>query len=324
MSWVGPAAAAGASIVGGLIGAKGAKKAAKAQARSQQQALALQQQMYLTNLGINEPWRATGQGALNTLARLYGQPYQDYQPLQQLTSGLTAGNTAGTPHFGAKDIVRMLRSGMSVAEVAKLGALKLGKSGKRVKYLAQSGLSPEEIKMLQGGPSSFAAPPAPVNNLPTGGQAPAGPDMSVFTNSPGYQFRRSEGQRDIGNSFAARGGAFGGDALRALTDFNQNLASEDFYDFVNQQNIMAGYGQRSAENAGQYGQNFANAGSNAYSNMGNARASGIANQYNMLGQGLSGAANAFGNYWDNRTLPSITPPRFQFATDPRTLPIYGT
>lgn len=305
MSWVAPAISGVGSLVGGLLGSSGAKKASKAQARAQQQALALQQQMYMANLGLNEPWRATGQGALNTLARLYGQPYQDYQPLQQLTSGLTAGNTAGTPHFGAKDIVKMLKSGMSVEQVAKLGALKLGKSGKRVNYLSQYGLSPDEIKMLQGGPSSFAAPPAPVNNLPTGGST-AGPDMSVFTNSPGYQFRRDEGQRDIGNSFAARGGAFGGDALRALTDFNQNLASEDFYSFVNQMNNMAGLGQTAAGQAGQYGQNFANQGSNALQNMGNARASGIANQYNMLGQGIGGAANAFGNWWDNRR-PSAPP-----------------
>ena len=300
MSWVAPAISGVGSLVGGLLGSSGAKKAAKAQTRAQQQALALQQQMYMANLGLNEPWRATGQGSLNTLARLYGQPYQDYQPLSEITSGITAGNTAGTPRFGAKDVVKMLKSGMSVEQVAKMGALKLGKSGKRVNYLAQYGLSPEQIKMIQGGPSSFAAPPAPVNNLPTGGQAPAGPDMSVFFNSPGYQFRRDEGLRDIGNSFAARGGAFGGDALRGITDFNQNLASEDFYNFVNQMNNMAGLGQTAAGNAAQYGQNFANQGSNALQNMGNARASGIANQYNMIGQGIGGAANAFGNWWDNR------------------------
>lgn len=315
MAWA-PAIAAGADLLGGALGAIGANKASKAQKKALEKQLALQTQMYYANLGINEPWRATGQGANNALARLYGLPYQDYQPAAQIAQQADVGGGPGVK-LKAKDVVRMMKSGMSLEDISKLGRLQ--DKSKTVKYLANRGYTADQIKMLQAGPQQYATG-APVNNLAQAGQAPVGPDMSVFTNSPGYQFRRDEGQRDIGNSFAARGGAFGGNALRALTDFNQNLASEDFYNFVNQMNIMSGRGGQASQNATDIGQNYANQAGNNLMNQGNARASGIANQYNMLGAGLSGAGNAFGNWWDNRP-GSIVPPQFQFATDPRTLPI---
>ncbi|MCH8931151.1 MAG: hypothetical protein IIA98_09600, partial [Proteobacteria bacterium] len=73
-----------------------------------------------------------------------------------------------------------------------------------------------------------------LNNLSTG-------DFSSFQASPGFEFRRSEGTRDIGNVFAARGG--GGNAMKALVDFNQRLASDEFNNFFNQQLALAGRGQ---------------------------------------------------------------------------------
>ena len=318
MAWVAPAIAAGGDILGGALGAIGANKASKAQKKALEKQLALQTQMYYANLGINEPWRATGQGANNALARLYGLPYQDYQTATQIARGADVGGGPGVK-LKAKDVVRMMQSGMSIEDISKLGRLQ--DKSKTVKYLAKRGYTADQIKTLQQG--GQYAQEAPVNNLTGGaaGNAPAGPDMSVFTNSPGYQFRRDEGQRDIGNSFAARGGAFGGNALRALTDFNQNRASEDFYNFVNQMNIMSGRGGQAAQNATDIGQNFSNQAGNNLMNQGNARASGIAGQYNMIGAGLSGAGNALGNWWDNRPNTNIIPPQFQFAADPRTLPI---
>ena len=42
-----------------------------------------------------------------------------------------------------------------------------------------------------------------------------------FYASADYAFRRSEGERGIGSSFAARGGAYSGRAMKALADYNQ-------------------------------------------------------------------------------------------------------
>lgn len=71
-------------------------------------------------------------------------------------------------------------------------------------------------------------------------------DMSSFQASPDYQFVRSEGQRDIGNSFAARGGAASGNALKALDEYNKNLASGEYNNWWNKQSGLAGLGSGAA------------------------------------------------------------------------------
>lgn len=76
----------------------------------------------------------------------------------------------------------------------------------------------------------------------------AGGDQSQFTASPDYQWRRSEGERDIGNSFAARGGAFSGNALRALSEFNQNLASEELGSWWGRNRDLVGVGMTATNN----------------------------------------------------------------------------
>jgi hypothetical protein len=114
-------------------------------------------------------------------------------------------------------------------------------------------------------------------------------DPNAFTASPGYQWARSEGQRDIGNSFAARGGAASGNALRALSEFNTGLAQQDYGNWWNQQAGLAGVGQTTGAQIGQFGANTAANAGNAYQNAGDARASGILGRYGAIGGGLRGA-----------------------------------
>lgn len=52
--------------------------------------------------------------------------------------------------------------------------------------------------------------------------------LADFQAEPGYEFRRTEGLRGIEQSAAARGGALSGNTLRALNDFNSNIASDEF------------------------------------------------------------------------------------------------
>lgn len=131
-----------------------------------------------------------------------------------------------------------------------------------------------------------------------------------FQASPDYAWRRSEGERGIGGSFAARGGAFSGNALKALSEYNSNLASGEFGNWWNRQAGLANVGQSSAGQAGQFGMNNANAlgqfGANTANNIGNAmmaggdaRASGVIGGANALTQGLSGALDAF-QYFRNQ------------------------
>jgi hypothetical protein len=114
---------------------------------------------------------------------------------------------------------------------------------------------------------------------------------TAFQASPGYDWRRNEGQRDIGNSFAARGGAASGNALRALSEFNQGLAGGEFNNWWNQQAGLAGVGQNTAVNLGNQGQYAANNIGSGRANQGYSRSSGIINRYGSLGQGLTDSLN---------------------------------
>ena len=105
-------------------------------------------------------------------------------------------------------------------------------------------------------------------------------DPNAFTASPGYAFQREEGTRDIGNSFAARGGALSGNALKRLTEFNSGLAAQDYGNWWNRQAGLAGVGQASAQNLGALGANSAANVGNALQTGANARASGILGQTN--------------------------------------------
>jgi hypothetical protein len=108
-----------------------------------------------------------------------------------------------------------------------------------------------------------------------------------FAASPDYNFVRGEGTRGVENSFAARGLGQSGNALKALTEFNQNLASGEFGNWFNRQSVRAGMGSTGTGNVTNAGQNTANNVSNLTADRGASRASGIWNRNSILGQGLT-------------------------------------
>jgi hypothetical protein len=99
--------------------------------------------------------------------------------------------------------------------------------------------------------------------------------------------------RGIERSAAARGGATGGNALRALTEFNQGMASQQFGDFYNRTAARAGVGQTTANNLATLGQNSANSISGLLQAGGDARASGIMGQANSIGGALNSGLNNY-------------------------------
>lgn len=229
------------------------------------------------------PYRVTGTGALNQLGRLFGLPtttseqWSQQQPQLVGDTELPAGTT--TKHVGD-------------------GWYEVHYGGQRIGTLRPGGANGQFINdtgadipgLMRQSQQQSAATQA----------APTGPDMSGFFTSPGYQFRRDEGQRGIEGSFAARGGGQSGNALRALAEFNSNLASNEFGNYVNQLGTIAGIGQSSTNQTAAYGADAANqAGRNALL-AGDARASGIMNQANIIGQGVNQLGTMAGYYSRNR------------------------
>jgi hypothetical protein len=139
-----------------------------------------------------------------------------------------------------------------------------------------------------------------VGGTPTSMSAP---DYSAFFKSPDYQFRKDEGMAGIGNAFSASGGAKSGNALKALAEFNSNLAAGEFGNYFNRQAAIAGIGQTATNTSANAGIATGQIVGNALQNSADARASGVAGSANAIGAGLSGLAQGFG-YWNANRRPN--------------------
>jgi hypothetical protein len=53
-------------------------------------------------------------------------------------------------------------------------------------------------------------------------------DPSSISSNPGYNFRRTQGQEALENSAASRGGLLSGNALRAIQEYGQDYASNEY------------------------------------------------------------------------------------------------
>ena len=129
-------------------------------------------------------------------------------------------------------------------------------------------------------------------------------DMQAFEQDPGYAFRMQEGMRALERSAAARGGLLSGNALRGITRFGQDLASQEYGNAFNRfqverqarlnplQSLMGG-GQTAANvltgAAGGYGQQIGE----GLTSLGNIRASQYMGRANALASGLQGLGSAY-------------------------------
>lgn len=135
--------------------------------------------------------------------------------------------------------------------------------------------------------------------------------MNALVNSPGYQNRLQQGQRGLDASLAARGGLGSGKALTAASDWNQNFASNEYGNRLNQLAGLSGTGQSTAANLGNQGMNYAQGMGNIWQNAANAQgAAGIAgtNAWNSgITGGLGLGLNAY-NYLNRpQTQSSVNP-----------------
>lgn len=131
---------------------------------------------------------------------------------------------------------------------------------------------------------------------------------SDFQQDPGYQFRLQQGLDALQRSAAARGGLQSGGTMRALNDYAQGSASQEYQNaynrFTNDQTnrfnrlaSLAGVGQTANSELNQAG--MQTAGNIANIGMSNANAQGAAAiaQGNAWGGALSSIGNGAANNW---------------------------
>ena len=136
--------------------------------------------------------------------------------------------------------------------------------------------------------------------------------MAKFQADPGYAFRLKEGLKALDRSAAARGGLLSGAQLRGITEYGQELGSQEFTNAFNRYQAeraarlnplqsLAGMGQTTATNvAGAAGTLGSNIGSNIIG-AGNARASAYMGGANAISNALSQGLN----YYQNRDLMDL-------------------
>lgn len=109
--------------------------------------------------------------------------------------------------------------------------------------------------------------------------------------TPGYQFRLSQGQTAMQNLLASKGGLKSGGAMKALEEFAQGTASQEFGNQVGYLQGLAGIGQNAAttmSNAELFaGSNMASAAQQGILGQGMAMANRDAQMGNIIGGGMS-------------------------------------
>ena len=107
---------------------------------------------------------------------------------------------------------------------------------------------------------------------------------AIFRNLPGTQFQINEAERAVGNSFASRGGAFGGNAIRELGERTAGIAADRTFGGLER---LLGLGERATFNtAGARGTSGVNI-SNLFVRRGEAKAKGVEGVTSALQGGLN-------------------------------------
>lgn len=131
-------------------------------------------------------------------------------------------------------------------------------------------------------------------------------DATDFQTDPGYQFRMDQGTKAVQGSAAAQGGVLSGAAQKALAQYGQGFASNEYSNAYNRYNTDQTNQYNRITGATQIGQNATNAlvGTNTdYANQvgnlvtgaGNAQAAGTIGSANALQSGFNSAANSATN-----------------------------
>ena len=176
---------------------------------------------------------------------------------------------------------------------------------------------------------------APVNDNASAAQA-ARNAFDTFHNSDGYQFRYNQGLDSVQNQYAGRGMLQSGAALKAITNYGQGAASDEFGRYMGSLDRQQATGANAVNGLAAAGGNFVNQTSanndSAASATGNAALAG-AGQINSLlsnglnaygysrgssyggggfngGQAMAGANNAFGG---NGYLSGVSAPKLGFG-----------
>ncbi len=126
------------------------------------------------------------------------------------------------------------------------------------------------------------------------GVGPRPANYRGYEATPGYAAALRGGQQAIDGSAAARGGLFSGATLAAQQRMGQDLASQDYGQYMSGLSGLAGMGQASAANSAAAAGNLATMGTQSLGYAGDARAAGAVGVGNALSDGINNGVGLWG------------------------------
>lgn len=115
-----------------------------------------------------------------------------------------------------------------------------------------------------------------------------------FQTTPGYDFRMQQGVNALEGSAAASGGLYSGRTMKALQDYGQGTASQEYGNYMNRLSGLAGSGQSAAGQQATAAGNLGQSVGAAYGDIGNAQAAGAIGQANAWSGGINNALSTYG------------------------------
>lgn len=256
---IGGAIAAVGAVGSSVIASKGASNAAKATTQAADNSTAVQQQMYNQSASALRPYQQAGLPATNAINALLG--------LNEGTQGNQAFAPQMVPEYG-------------------IGNELMG------------GSLPGPVSGFAGGSWNIDGTRATRDDgSPYYGQNPAqsyGSAFNNFRNSTGYQFRLGEGMRAINSGYAGAGMIKSGAAMKAINDYGQGMASQEFGNYLNALGNQQSLGFSAASAQAGVGQNYANSLSNIYQNQGSNLANAALVKSQNTANAIGGLANMGG------------------------------
>lgn len=129
--------------------------------------------------------------------------------------------------------------------------------------------------------------------LGLGGQGGYDAAVSAFRASPGYDFRMDQGTQAIDRSAAARGALGSGATLKALTQYGQGLADQEWDQWQNRLGGLSGMGMQAAGQQGSLREAQAGRLFGGYTGVGNAQANQNLGYMNLLTNGVTALGKMF-------------------------------
>lgn len=284
MSDPGSAIGAGASIIGGSMASDAQSSAAQSAAQTSSDAARyaanLQKQMYEQTRADQTPWRQTGGNALARLSQMMGlgsySPYASYYGMSrdQIRQALAPQYTQQPQQQTNALAAAGLDPNLVVGAIRGLVPSQYSQQAQISPSVNESALNSRIDEIMQGLQGYNP-------NASDQGSLMRSFSMEDYQADPGYGFRLSEGLKAIQNSAAARGGLLSGAALKGISRYGQDLASNEYQNAYNRYQAnqanqynrlanIAGLGQTANAALQQAGQNYASgAGNIAMQNAGN-------------------------------------------------------